>query len=93
MAWVMVAALILSGLATVVAMVRAGMDAFWTSPAGTPQRVSVVEFVPVALLLGLCAALTIGAGPALDYATAAAEALHAPADYLRAVLATPGGDR
>ncbi len=91
MAWVVTAALILSGLATVVAMLRAGMDAFWTSPAGTPQRVSVLEFLPVALLLALCAALTVGAGPALDYATAAAQALHAPADYLRAVLPAAGG--
>ncbi len=89
MAWVIMAALILPGLATVVAMVRAGMDAFWASPAGTPQRVSVVEFLPVALLLALCAALTVAAGPALGYATAAAEALHAPANYLRAVLGTP----
>lgn len=91
MAWVMMAALILSGLATVLAMVRAGMDAFWASPAGTPQRVSVVEFLPVALLLLLSAGLTVAAGPALDYATAAAEALHAPAAYLRGVLPAPEG--
>ncbi|MBP0447693.1 monovalent cation/H+ antiporter subunit D [Roseomonas sp. SSH11] len=92
-AWVMTAALILSGLATVVAMVRAGMDAFWATPAGTPQRVSVVEFLPIALLLVLCAGLTVAAGPALDYATAAAEALHTPSDYLRGVLVAPEGGR
>ena len=32
-AWALLAALILSGLATVVAMTRAGIDAFWASPA------------------------------------------------------------
>ena len=91
--WVVMAALILSGLATLVAMLRAGIDVFWTAPAGAPQRVSVLEFLPVALLLALCAGLTVAAGPALDYATAAAEALHAPADYLRAVLPASEGGR
>ncbi|MFC7477520.1 monovalent cation/H+ antiporter subunit D [Dankookia sp. GCM10030260] len=86
MAWVVTAALILSGLTTVVAMVRAGMDAFWVSPAVIPVRVSVVEFLPVALLLMLCALLTMTAGPAFDYAAAAAQALHDPTGYLRAVL-------
>ena len=60
--WVVAAALILSGLATVVAAVRAGIDAFWTSPADVPPRVGVVEFLPVALLLALCVAMTVGAG-------------------------------
>ena len=75
------------------ALLRAGIDVFWTAPAGAPQRVSVLEFLPVALLLALCAGLTVAAGPALDYATAAAEALHAPADYLRAVLPASEGGR
>jgi multicomponent K+:H+ antiporter subunit D len=91
--WAVVAALVLSGLATVVAMVRAGLDVFWVAPAGAPQRVSILEFMPVALLLGLCALLTVAAGPALDYATAAAEALHAPAAYLRGVVEATGGGR
>jgi multicomponent K+:H+ antiporter subunit D len=92
-AWAVTAALILSGLATVLAMLRAGVDAFWAAPAGTPQRVSVLEFLPVAMLLALCGTLTVAAGPVMDYATAAAEALHAPAEYLRAVLPERGGGR
>lgn len=94
--WVVTAALIFSGLATVVAALRAGIEAFWTSPAGVPPRVGVIEFLPVALLLALCGVLTLGAGPAVEYTTAAAAALHAPADYLRGVLgvaALPGGGR
>jgi multicomponent K+:H+ antiporter subunit D len=35
--------------------------------------------------------LTVAAGPALDYATAAAQALHKPADYLGAVLPASEG--
>ena len=90
LAWVVTAALILSGLATVVAMLRAGVDAFWVTPAGMPTRVSVLEFLPVVLLLLLCIGLTVAAGPVLDYTTAAAAALHAPNDYLHAVLPMPG---
>jgi multicomponent K+:H+ antiporter subunit D len=85
-AWVLLAALVLSGLATVIAMVRTGIDVFWASPAGTQPRVGLIEFLPVALLLALCGALTLGAGPAMEYMSATAEALHAPEGYLRAVL-------
>jgi multicomponent K+:H+ antiporter subunit D len=87
--WVLMAALILSGLATVVAMLRAGIEAFWTSPASTAARVGLAEIVPIGLLLALCAALTVAAGPAVDYMRATAEALHAPSGYVRSVLTPP----
>ena len=41
-------------------------------------RVRVVEIAPVAMLLALCFALTVAAGPAMRYLGAAAQALHAP---------------
>ena len=47
-------ALLLSGLAAVVAMVRAGVDAFWASARRQVPRVGVIEIAPVALLLALC---------------------------------------
>ncbi len=86
--WVLLAALVLSGLATVVAMTRAGIDAFWASPAGEVPRVRVAEIAPVMLLLALSVALTIQAGPAMRYMTDTANALHAPRDYVGAVLST-----
>jgi multicomponent K+:H+ antiporter subunit D len=48
--------------------------------------VRVVEIVPVAGLILLCGALTIGAGPAMRFADATAQNLHLPGDYIRAVL-------
>ncbi|MGG5808276.1 monovalent cation/H+ antiporter subunit D [Falsiroseomonas sp. CW058] len=87
--WLVVAALVLSGLATVIAMVRAGIEVFWAAPAARAPRVALVEIAPVALLLALCAGLAVGAGPAMDYMLAAAEALHAPAGYLRGVMDVP----
>jgi multicomponent K+:H+ antiporter subunit D len=89
MTWVLMAALILSGLATVIAMVRAGIDVFWASPAARIPRMSVMEIAPVGMLLLLCAALTAGAGPAMEYMQATANALHAPGGYLGGVLAPP----
>jgi multicomponent K+:H+ antiporter subunit D len=88
--WMLLAALILSGLATIIAMTRAGIDVFWASPAGTVPRVRVVEIAPVALLLGGCLALTVQAGPVMRYMEATAQALHGPQDYVRGVLAEPG---
>ena len=95
--WVLMTALILSGLATLIAMLRTGIEVFWANPAGRMPRISLLEFAPVGLLLLLCGALTVAAGPAMDYMQATAEALHAPKDYLRGVMeppaAAPGGGR
>jgi multicomponent K+:H+ antiporter subunit D len=41
---------------------------------------------PVVLLLGLCLALTVWAGPAMQYLTRAAQGVHAPKVYIEDVL-------
>ena len=84
-AWTLTAALLLSGLAAVVALGRAGVGAFWTSER-TPPRVLLVEMLPVAGLLALCLALTVWAGPAMRYLQDAAGARHAPGAYILAVV-------
>lgn len=89
--WVLMVALILSGFATVVAMLRTGIDVFWASPAARAPRIGLVEVLPVAMLLLLCVALTVGAGPAMTYLQSAAERLYIPADYLQGVMAPPAG--
>ncbi|MBW6401667.1 monovalent cation/H+ antiporter subunit D [Roseomonas sp. HJA6] len=86
-AWGLMAALILSGFATVIAMVRSGIDVFWTNPARRPPRIGVVEILPIAFLLLICIGLTVGAEPTMDYMQAAAQQLHAPTAYLRGVFA------
>jgi len=70
----------------VIGMGRAGVRRFWASPEATVPRVRVIEMAPVALLLALCAAMTIEANPVMRYFGAAAQALHAPRDYIDAVL-------
>jgi multicomponent K+:H+ antiporter subunit D len=91
-AWIMLAVLILSGLATLIAMVRAGVQAFWASPDREIPRVRVIEIAPVVLLILLCAAQTIYAGPVMRFMQATAQSLHAPQVYVRAVLG-PGAER
>jgi multicomponent K+:H+ antiporter subunit D len=84
-AWALIALLMLSGLAAIIAMGRAGVRIFWASDRTLP-RVRVVEMAPVALLLALSFALTVGAGPASRYLGAAAKTLHAPQTYIQSVL-------
>ena len=85
--WAMVALLVLSGFATIVGMARAGVRRFWATQAGSVPRVRLVEFAPIVVLLALCAALTIGAGPLIGYLDEGARALHAPGGYVDRALA------
>lgn len=95
--WIMLLLLILSGLATLIAMTRAGIRAFWASPDRTVPRVRLIEMAPVVVLLLLCAIQTIQAGPIIRFMQATAQSLHAPEDYIRDVLgsvvARPSGWR
>jgi multicomponent K+:H+ antiporter subunit D len=92
--WALLAILIVSGLAAVVAMTRAGMRSFWASPDRAVPRVGIIEMAPVAILLILCALQTIQAGPVMRYMHATAQALHSSHGYVRGVLqAEPGAEK
>jgi multicomponent K+:H+ antiporter subunit D len=84
--WALLLALILSGLAALIAMTRAGIGAFWASPDRAVPHVRLIEMAPVAVLLTLCALQTIQAGPIMRYMRDTAQALHSPQDYVRDVL-------
>ena len=84
--WALLAALLLSGMATVIAMTRAGIDAFWVSADGTVPRVRITEVAPVILLLALGLALAVKPAPILHYMQATARVLHTPQDYVRGVI-------
>ena len=85
-AWTLLALLMLSGLATLIAMARAGMRIFWPSEERSVPRVRVLEMAPIAALILLLLALTVAAGPAMQYLQDAAHALHAPHGYIDTVL-------
>jgi multicomponent K+:H+ antiporter subunit D len=95
-AWCFLALLLLSGLATIVAMSRAGIRHFWAAAGRLPPRLRLVEAAPVLALILVCAWLTVSAEPVLRYTIATAESLHSPRSYIDAVLATtakPGPTR
>ncbi len=90
-AWTLAGLIILSGLATLVAMTRAGIDLLWTPGEDAPARLSVIEVVPIGLLLGVCLSLMVAAGPIYRYVETTAGGLGAPRAYIEAVLGSRGG--
>ncbi|SFB75227.1 multisubunit potassium/proton antiporter, PhaD subunit [Polaromonas sp. OV174] len=84
--WLLVALLIGSGLLALIALTRAGIFHFWATYDRAAPQLRVMEGLPIAGLLLACVALTVQAGPVMRYAQATADALHAPASYVQAVM-------
>ena len=87
--WALVTLVVLSGLAGLVALSRAGIRVFWAPADRTAPRLRPIEVGPIAALLLACAGLTVGAGPAMRYLDDTAAALHAPHVYMDGVLTKP----
>ncbi|MBN3862038.1 monovalent cation/H+ antiporter subunit D [Pseudomonas frederiksbergensis] len=87
-AWGLLALLILSGLASLIAFSRLGIQRFWTPQERPSPLLRRLECVPIIVLLGLSIVLTFKAEPLLRYTQAAAQALNNPQQYVMAVLGT-----
>lgn len=87
-AWGLLALLILSGLASLIAFSRMGIQRFWTPEERPSPLLRRFECVPIIALLGLSILLTLKAEPLLRYTQAAATALNNPEQYVMAVLGT-----
>jgi multicomponent K+:H+ antiporter subunit D len=87
-AWGLLALLILSGLASLIAFSRLGIQRFWTPAERPSPLLRRFECVPIFALLALSIALTFKADPLLRYTQAAADALYNPQQYVMAVLDT-----
>jgi multicomponent K+:H+ antiporter subunit D len=87
-AWGLVALLILSGLASLIAFARLGIQRFWTPEERPSPLLRRYECLPIFLLLGLSIALTFKAEPLLHYTLATAQSLNNPERYVMAVMAT-----
>ncbi|PUA46863.1 monovalent cation/H+ antiporter subunit D [Pseudomonas protegens] len=86
--WIFLALLILSGLASLIAFARLGIQRFW-SPEERPSPVlRRLECVPIVALLGLCVLLSFKAEPLLRFTQATADSLNHPEHYVMAVLGT-----
>ena len=87
--WVLLALVVLSGLAGIISLMRFGVRTFWAGGNVSPPRLQLSEAAPVSLLLLVCVLLTVQAGPAIDYLNRSAAALHQPEAYVERVLSEP----
>lgn len=92
-AWTLIATLLAGGLVGMIALTRAGMRLFWSVTGRNTPRLRVVEAAPLAFLILICLALTVGAGPAMRYFDDTARDLGKPDAYIRAVLGTHPRER
>lgn len=88
LSWAFVAILIMSGFATLVGLVRVGIQTFWATE-GEPPRVLALEIAPVVALIGLLVLLTFKAEVTLGYMRDTADAVLQPKVYAEGVLGAP----
>jgi multicomponent K+:H+ antiporter subunit D len=86
--WMLVILLILSGLASLIAFGRIGIQRFWKPEERPLPVLRRFECLPIAILLALCIGLSLRAEPLLRYTQDAAAQLSAPKNYINAVMST-----
>ena len=87
--WLLIALVVLAGLAAIIALMRLGVRTFWAAGAVTPPRLQLSEALPVTALLGLCVALTLQAGVVFDYLGRTVDGLGRSDIYGERVLGEP----
>lgn len=88
MVWSFMVILLLSGFATVIGLIRIGIQTFWASDA-PPPKISALELAPVFLLVGMIALMSIRADSVLRYTDGTSRALHQPLIYSDGVFTAP----
>ena len=86
--WALVALLVLSGMASLIAMGRVGIQRFWKPEERPSPVLHRYECLPIVILLGLCLVLSLKAEPLLRYTQDTAASLQTPESYIEAVLGT-----
>lgn len=86
--WALVALLVLSGLASLIALTRVGIQRFWTPQERPSPLLRRYECIPIVMLLGLCVLLSVRGEPLLRYTQDTAAGLKDPSNYVNAVMGT-----
>ncbi|RZI90151.1 MAG: monovalent cation/H+ antiporter subunit D [Pseudomonas sp.] len=86
--WCLVALLVLSGMASLIAFGRVGIQRFWKPEERPSPLLRRYECLPIAILLGLCLFLSVRAEPLLRYTQDTAASLQAPQAYIEAVMSS-----
>lgn len=84
--WLLVAMLIISGLAIMIATTRAGIDLIWTPSANPPPPLRLAEAFPVGFLLLICLGLMVFAGPVMQYMDRTGQSIQDRQGYINSVL-------
>ncbi|WP_269495001.1 monovalent cation/H+ antiporter subunit D [Castellaniella sp. S9] len=84
--WLLVGAMLGSGIACLIALSRSGVRLFWIPDDIRVPRLRFTEAAPICVLLLACAGLTWKAGPAMAYLEDTAHYLDQPRHYIQAVL-------
>ena len=87
--WGLLALIVVSGLASVIALMRFGVRTFWAAPVVKSPHLQITEAAPIFALLLICVIFTVQAGPLKRYLDRTAAALHEPHHYIQQVLAQP----
>lgn len=87
--WLLMALIVLSGLAAIISLMRFGVRAFWASGTIVTPNLHVTEVAPISALLLLCVILTVQAGPIFEYLQRTSDDLHRPNNYIQRVLSAP----
>ena len=84
--WAFLTLLILSGLASLIALTRVGVQRFWTPEEQPSPLLRRNECIPIMVLLGLCVVIAVRAEPLLRYTADTAAMLDDPKQYVMTVL-------
>ena len=84
--WVVMGALIISGLAVLIALTRVGINEIWARSEDEVPPIQTTDFGAVVFLLLVCLAMTVQGGPIMRYMDETARSLRSPATYIENVL-------
>jgi multicomponent K+:H+ antiporter subunit D len=86
--WTLMALVFLSGLVSIVSLMRFGVRTFWASETVGQPTLHAAEVVPVAALLLVSVLLTVQAQPVFGYLARASDDVHRPKLYIDRVPGT-----
>ncbi|AWB33118.1 monovalent cation/H+ antiporter subunit D [Orrella marina] len=89
--WIFMGVVVFSGFASLIALSRTGVRLFWNSSNLIIPRLRVSEAAPVTLLIVVTIAMSVWAGPVMQYLDRTASYLDNPGAYIDAVLSQNPG--
>ena len=84
--WLFIAALFISGLFAIIALMRLGVRIFWATGHGATLKLHLTEALAVFSLLLLCVVMTVAAGPIRSYMDRIGDDLSSGDNYIEQVL-------